>query len=207
MTGWTVDGSNLREYCRSADAAHLQIADGTPTPAHLATSVAVAWDPGALFVGFEASFTSLRSAPASVLRDTESGKTMRLWEHSDVLEVFIGEDVPHTKRYKEFEVAPDSRWIDIDVDHRTEPLDADFGWRSGARFFSHVDSHNGRWYAGLKIPWRALTDADPRGVSWWCNFYRATGRFHGDELFAWSSTGLGPGCFHRFEHFGRLELR
>ncbi len=207
ISGWSVDGSGLREHCRSADAVRLQIADGTPAPAPLATSVAAAWDTDALFIGFEASFLSLRTAPVSVPPEPGSGKTLRLWEQSDVLEMFIGVDVPETGRYREFEIAPDGRWIDIDVDHSAEPLRADFAWRSGAQFHSVVDHDAHRWFAALRIPWRALTDADPREVSWWCNGYRATGRFHGDELFAWSPTGLGPGCFHRFNHFGRLELR
>ncbi len=204
--GLPLETIDLRMRSDESGGVRLSMADGSPAPSHLTTKVSASWNAEALLVLFDASYRSLRLAPDSVPRDPLTGKTMELWTHSDVLEVFIGREVPATRCYREFQVAPDGRWIDIAIDHRTEPLVPDFEWRSGFTFRSEVDAAAGRWRVLFQLPWHALDAGDPTAGTWYCNFYRATGRFHGDELLAWSPPGIGPGCFHRYGHFGVLTL-
>ena len=189
-----------------SDGAELTFADGTPAPLSLRTTVRVSWHRAALYVLFEAVIRSVRCAPASVTIDPVSGKTMRLWESSDVLECFIGPAARSQRRYAEFQVAPDGRWIDIHVDRRTNPVAGDHAWVSGARFRSDLNQSLGRWRAVMELPWTAIGSTPAAGLLLDVNFYRATGRFHGDELLAWSPTGYGPNCFHRVESFGRMVL-
>ncbi len=186
--------------------ASLTFADGTPAPANLQTEIRVFHNTRMFFVLFTAIFEDLRIAPAYVPTEPGNGKTLKLWEHSDVLECFIGPNAAAARRYKEFQVAPDGRFIDIAVDRVANPHSGDMTWNSGARFASTVDVLSKTWRAVMEIPWEAIEVDSSRTFVVECNFYRATGTFHGDELLAWSPTGYGEKCFHRVEHFGRLQI-
>lgn len=186
-------------------SAVLSFADGSVVPPHLHTSIRSAWNESSLFVLFEVTYSRLRLTPENVPREP-SGKTLRLWEHSDVVECFIGSNAAATRRYKEFQVAPDGRWIDIAIDQNADTCTGDMLWISGARFRSTVDHPSNCWRAIMDIPWRSLGISPLLHTVLDCNFYRATGKFHGDELYAWSPTGYGDNCFHRAEKFGKLEI-
>jgi len=194
-----------REDLFAADAVQLSMADGTPPPAHLATSVVCFWDETSLSVLFRAQYLRLRTLPAGYGGGVV-GKTLHLWEQSDVLEVFIGREVRSVLTYGEFQVAPDGRWLDSRVRLDEEMILLDTAWESGLRVASVIDVRNNLWRAGMEIPWSAFGTAPPSTCRWDMNCYRATGRFHGDELLAWSPTGYGEGCFHRPDRFGVLEV-
>jgi hypothetical protein len=180
------------------------MADGLEAPSFLATTAESWWNDHALFVLFEGSFRQLRLSPEP--EPQAPGKTLQLWELSDVYEFFIGPDARQTRKYKEFQVAPDGRWLDIDVDRSGSESHADHDWSSGCRCTSLVDRERKIWRSVLQIPWESLGAGPDHTGEWHCNFYRATGRFHGDELLSWSPTGYGPHCFHRPEHFGNLLI-
>jgi hypothetical protein len=186
-------------------SAVLSFADGSVVPPHLHTSIRTVWNEDSLFILFEAAFLELRLAPVDVPVEP-SGKTLKLWEHSDVVECFIGSDAASTRRYKEFQVAPDARWTDVSIEPIADARAGGMMWTSGARFHSTVDHQTHRWRAIIDIPWRSLEILPLLHARIDCNFYRATGRFHGDEILTWSPTGYGENCFHRVEKFGRLEI-
>jgi hypothetical protein len=178
----------------------LLFADGSLAPEHLATRVTCYFNERSFFALFHGTYERLRLAPAATSTEP-SGKTMKLWELSDVFEVFIGPEARTSRRYKEFQASPDGRWIDIDV--LNEPgRRADYEWVSGVKIVSTVDHLLQRWYCAFEIPWSGLGGFVPELHG---NFYRATGRFHGDELLAWSPPGTGERCFHRSECFGTIR--
>lgn len=185
--------------------ANLSFADGSPAPPHLRTEIRLFWTEDSLFVLYDAAFSRLRQTPATHPVEP-SGKTLNLWEMSDVLECFIGPNALATSRYKEFQVAPDGRWIDIAIDRRIDPNASDATWISGGRFTSVIDDARRTWRAAMQLPWRSLDVIPVLGTILECNFYRATGTYHGDELLAWSPTGYGEACFHRVDKFGVIEL-
>ncbi len=186
-------------------AVQLTMADGSRPPDSLATFVAFYWNEQHLFALFQASFSTLRVIPSTTGKGP-GGKTPHLWEQSDVLEVFIGQSARMQLAYSEFQVAPDGRWLDTRVRLDEGMILLDTSWDSGLCVSSVVDDVRHLWHAAMQIPWSSLGGPDPSRHNWDVNCYRASGRFHGDELLAWSPTGYGEGCFHRPDRFGTLVL-
>lgn len=99
------------------------------------------------------------------------GPRDRLWER-DVVEMFLGADWEHIRRYREFEIAPTGDWIDlaIDLDRRSY----DRSWRSGWSAAARIDGPV--WYAAARIPLSSVS-ANPvkAGTKWRANLYRIDG--------------------------------
>ncbi|NUN69764.1 MAG: hypothetical protein HUU02_08655 [Bacteroidetes bacterium] len=182
-------------------ADHLLMVDGTEPPSTIDTQVGIEWNENGFIVCFRGRFNTLRLAPP-VEPSPHQGKTYHLWELSDVYEVFMGVDAARTLRYKEFQVSPDARWIDIDVDKNLGI--SNHHWYSGLQCRSVVDQEMKIWSSVIELPWNCFGQHRRTEDHWNINLYRATGAFHGDELLAWSPTGTGPKCFHRPEHFGTI---
>lgn len=206
------DRSTLRDHLGrslwdSERAATLLFADGRPVPPTLATRVLCCWNDRYLTVLFEGRCLSLRYPPEGTPADPATGKTLKLWELSDVFEFFVIPDVHDRSEYREFQVSPDGRWFDAAISGRGSERHADTGWDSHSRFGSVVGTDDVMiWRAGMEIPWAALGVSARKGLTVAANFYRATGRFHGDELIAWSPTGYGERAFHRTEKYGLMQL-
>lgn len=181
----------------------LSFADGSRVPPELMTQVGVEWNERSLFVYFRGRFETLRSA-TNLSPEMLQKKTYRLWEVSDVYEVFIGPKAVRNRMYKEFQAAPDNRWIDIDVFNALGT--SNHHWYSGCRMKSFVDNEMKIWSAVFELPWNCFGASYDTEPDWNVNFYRATGKFHGDELLAWSPVGTGEKCFHRPQHFGRIQF-
>ncbi len=181
------------------------MADGIPAPPELATSVRCFWNDLHFFAVFCCRYRELNVIPDTP-KSPAGRKTPRLWEQSDVVEVFIGAGARETCQYFEIQVAPDGRWMDMRIVKTANGLLQDPDWQSGVRCKSFIDGTANEWRAALAVPWKSLDARAAPGIPWDCNFYRASGRIHGDELLAWAPTGYGEQCFHRPEKFGRLEL-
>jgi hypothetical protein len=181
----------------------LCFADGTEPPQSLATSIGVEWNDHGLLVYFRGRFEHLRLIDDDQ-KDRLNSKTYKLWEQSDVFEVFIGVNAKQTKLYKEFQVSPDARWIDIDVNKQLGI--SNHHWYSGIQCKSFIDHEMKIWTSVFELPWSCFGSHKKTDDVWNANFYRASGQFHGEELLAWSPTGYGEKCFHRPEHFGRIEF-
>lgn len=191
------------EILRKPMTESLSYADGTTVPDYLTTSVAAEWNDGGIFVFFRGAFRSLRYA-TNTAGELLHKKTHHLWEKSDVFEVFIGPDASRRKMYKEFQADPEGRWVDIDVWNALGT--SNHFWHSGCAVRSMIDQPKKIWASVFYFPWRCF-DADRLFAGEWnVNFYRASGKYHGDELLAWSPVGTGPRCFHRPEHFGVMEF-
>lgn len=181
--------------------ASLMMADGTQAPQAISTDFRIDYTDEGLIVLFRGKFERLRCAEGLDVEEG-TGKSHGLWMHSDVYEIFIGPNARGTGLYKEFQVSPDGRFIDISV-NRAEGK-SDTSWRSGMKCRSFVNDAKKTWCAAMELPWNCF-DTDYRSdCEWNANVYRATGNYHGDELLAWSATGCGDGAFHRYEQFGRI---
>lgn len=181
----------------------LCFADGTEPPQSLATRIGIEWNDNGLLIYFRGRFEQLR-----LIADNErigfKTKTYKLWEQSDVFEVFIGVNSKQTNLYKEFQVSPDGRWIDIDVNRQLGI--SNHHWYSGLECKSYIDNDMKIWSSVLELPWSCFGLNMKTNDVWYANFYRASGAYHGEELLAWSPTGYGEKCFHRPQHFGRIEF-
>ncbi|KAB2926023.1 MAG: hypothetical protein F9K22_01660 [Bacteroidetes bacterium] len=181
----------------------LSFNDGRPVPETIRTEAGLQWNDRGLLAFFRGRFITLRGEtilPPGVLEQ----KTKHLWEKSDVFELFVGPGAAESRMYKEFQVAPNGEWIDIDVFLALGTSNHD--WYSGCAMRSFVDEGERRWCAVMELPWTCFGARPETERPWYVNFYRASGAFHGDELLAWSPVGTGPKCFHRPEHFGRIEF-
>ena len=181
----------------------LYRADGTEPPQTLATGVGGEWNDNGVLIYFRGRFENLRMLSKEKTIEV-STKTYKLWEQSDVFEVFIGVNAKQTKLYKEFQVSPDARWIDIDVNKQLGI--SNHHWYSGFQCKSFIDEEMKIWTSVFELPWSCFGLNKKTDDVWYANFYRASGAFHGEELLAWSPTGYGEKCFHRPEHFGKIEF-
>lgn len=168
--------------------------DGSPCPESLATYVQTAWDDSSLYCKFEGKYDSLVLAPES-----STGKTMRLWEKSDVFELFVSPDC--NRKYREFQVAPDGKFIDLAIDAEKDERVSDFDWKSG--FCNQTVSSSNLWTSILTIPWSAFKGTAPQvNEEWRVNFYRIVSPVAGTKYLAWSP--VGKIAFHQPEKFGKL---
>ncbi|HET8546748.1 MAG TPA: carbohydrate-binding family 9-like protein [Bryobacteraceae bacterium] len=130
-------------------------------------------------------------------------ETSRLWEW-DVAEVFIGWDADNIHQYKEFQVSPQSEWVDLDIDAKNRRPDA-WMWNSGFRVKGRVEEARKVWYGEMQIPWKTI---DPRpvkaGNELRLNLYRWQGPKAKRVGIAWQPTGAAN--YHVPESFGRIVL-
>src|SRR5690242_13106848 len=128
----------------------------------LETEVRVLWSPEMLYLRFVCRYREI-----FVFEDSDpSGRRDHLWDR-DVAEAFLQppEPVRHgsggdgtgaltraPKSYKEFEVAPNGMWIDLDI---LPGGRADL--KSGLTRSVHLDEAQKLWTAELAIPMKSLT--------------------------------------------------
>jgi len=193
----TNNGTLLDSVWNDCEEVRLSMFDGEPAPLHLVTTVKTFWTENYLYMGFTGTFDTLhfvRNLPIG----ERSGKTYRLWVFDDVMECFIAPEAISKKAYREFQVSPDSRWIDISIDGEKRKFD--MNWQSHFIARSSVDSEQKVWTAVMQIPWSAFDHKPRHGEIWHCNFYRSTPDMK--FLLAWSPVGKPD--FHQPEKFGDI---
>ena len=160
------------------------------------TQVRLLWTSSHLYLRFECRYREL-----CVFEDSEAnGRRDHLWDR-DVAEVFLQPDPSRPRHYKEFEVAPNGMWIDLDI----SPAGlADL--KSGLRRSVFLNRKSGMWAAELSIPTAALTPHFSPDQPWRANFYRVEGRAEPRSYFAWQATGTPQPNFHVPEKFGVLRF-
>jgi benzodiazapine receptor len=170
---------------------------GENPDAKRATEVRVLWTPEILFLRFLAKYQSL-----NVYSDARNdGWRDQLWDR-DVAETFLQPDSSDPLKYKEFEVAPNGFWIDLDISHGAkEEL------RSGLKRRVVLDEKNKMWAADLAIPMRRLTASFDAKHDWRVNFYRVEGPTEPRFYSAWSPTKTEQPNFHVPSKFGTLVFR
>jgi len=159
------------------------------------TELRLLWADDTIFLRFECHYRTIHIFPDSA----PSGRCNQLWER-DVTEVFLQPDRFGEKYYKEFEVAPNGLWLDLDI--------APSGLRhikSGMKSLVQIDHEQKVWNSQLAIPFESLTSTFDPAKSWRVNFFRCEGvepeRFYS----AWQPTGTAEPNFHVPEKFGVLR--
>jgi alpha-galactosidase len=110
-------------------------------------------------------------------------------------------DTPYAS-YKEFEVAPNGMWIDLDI------IPSGRGdLKSGLTRSVHVDAKRKIWTAELAIPMKALTASFDPAATWRVNFYRVEGKAEPRKYMAWQPTMTPHPNFHVPERFGSLRFK
>lgn len=158
------------------------------------TEVRLLWTPEYLFLRFAARYRSITVFPDSA----PNGRRDRLWER-DVAEAFLQPPLGELRRYREFEVAPNGMWIDLDIGpgqlHHLE---------SGMRRRVRLLEPEKTWIAELAIPIKSITANFEPAKEWRVNFYRVEGPGEPRFYSAWQPTGTPQPNFHVPEKFGRL---
>lgn len=198
-TDITNNGALLDNVWEDCEEVPLSLFDGEPAPLHLVTTVKTFWTENYLYIGFAGTFDTLHFVK-KLPTGEKTGKTYRLWAFDDVMECFIGPEARVNKMYREFEVSPDSRWIDIAVDASGERCRTDMNWQSRLIAKSSVDSEQKVWTVVMQIPWSAFDHRPQHGETWHCNFYRSMP----DETFLLAWSPVGKPDFHQPEKFGDI---
>jgi alpha-galactosidase len=163
----------------------------------LETEVRCLWSPDVLYLRFVCRYHEL-----FVFEDSDpNGRRDHLWDR-DVAEAFLQPPPATGKNYKEFEVAPNSMWIDLLV----SPLGLE-NLRSGLSRSVYVDEARRIWSAELAVPMKALTESYSPQQSWRVNFYRVEGKSEPRRYMAWQPTHTPQPNFHVPEKFGTMIFR
>jgi len=179
------------------------------------TEVRALWSPEMLYLRFACKYRDL-----FVFEDSDAnGRRDHLWDR-DVAEAFLqppdaipgavgefknaGEQTSPDGRkfYKEFELAPNGMWIDLDISPQGL---ADL--KSGLTRSVVVVEERKTWIAELALPMRALTRNFDPNESWQVNFYRVEGKTEPRRYMAWRPTHTPQPNFHVPEAFGLLTFR
>jgi alpha-galactosidase len=163
----------------------------------LETEVRVLWSPEMLYLRFVCRYREL-----FVFEDSEpNGRRDHLWDR-DVAEAFLQPPPATGKNYKEFEVAPNGMWIDLDISPSGL---ADL--KNGLTRSVHLDEERRIWTAELAIPMKSLTTHFDPTQPWRANFYRVEGKIEPRKYMAWQPTHTPQPNFHVPEKFGTLHFK
>jgi hypothetical protein len=131
-------------------------------------------------------------------------ETPRLWNW-DVAEAFIGSDFEHIARYREFQVSPQSEWVDLAIDRDNPKGQEGMKWNSGYAVKARIDAAARIWYGVMRIPFSAIdTRAPEPGRELRIGLFRIAG-VTTKKHYAWQPTGQET--FHVPQAFGVLRLR
>ena len=172
----------------------------------LETGIQVLWSAETLYLRFVCRYREI-----FVFDDSDpNGRRDHLWDR-DVAEAFlqppsasnaaVAQTGLNSRRYKEFEIAPNGMWIDLDI---SEAGLADL--KSGLRRSVHLDPSQKLWAAELAIPMPALTSEFDPSKPWRANFYRVEGRTEPRRYMAWRPTHTPEPNFHVPQAFGSLRF-
>jgi hypothetical protein len=170
---------------------------GKPVHGH-ESEVRAQWTRDNLYFLFICPYEELHLKPDP----STTAETYGLWNW-DVAEVFIGSDFQNISKYKEFELSPQSEWVDLDIDLANPHHEDGWTWNSGFQVAARIDAAKKTWYGFMRIPYRAVDSRVARpGNELRINFYRSQGPDH--KTITWQPTGKPT--FHAPESFGTLRL-
>ena len=164
------------------------------------TEIRSRWTPKYLYFLFTCPYEQLNLKPEP---KTET-ETNELWKW-DVAEVFIGSDFKNIRRYKEFEISPQSEWIDLDINLDAPRHEDGWVWNSGFQASARIDQPAKVWYAFMRIPYQSVDTRDAAaGNKFRVNFFRSQGAQPNRKSILWQPTNRPT--FHVPEVFGTLQL-
>jgi hypothetical protein len=162
------------------------------------------WTQDALYVLFWGPYDTLHLKPDP---DTQR-ETYKLWFFDD-FELYLGSNFDNINLYYEFEISPQSEFLDLAIDATREKpgWNDEYLWNSGMTVKSRIDREKKIWYGEMRIPISAI-DKRPAaaGNEFRVNVYRLQSAGQGKKIhfLAWQPTGeWNP---HRPKKFGILRL-
>lgn len=159
------------------------------------------WTSQHLYLLFICGYETLNLKP----EPNPSVETPRLWTW-DVAEAFIGSEIGPITRYREFQVSPQSEWVDLDIDRANPKGQAGMAWNSGYSVKSRIDASAKVWYGLMRIPFSAIdTQAPQPGRNLRMGLFHLAGLDPAKQHYAWQPTGEAN--FHVPKAFGTLRLR
>ena len=163
----------------------------------LQTTVRALWSQRDLYLRFQCRYRDL-----FVFNDADPNRRReRLWER-DVAEAFLQPDPSRERYYREFEVAPNGMWIDLDVFPGGIA-----NLHSGMKSSVALNEKAHTWAAELAIPMKALTSRFDPKAEWRVNFYRVEGRQERRSYLAWQPTRTPEPNFHVPSAFGKMKFQ
>ncbi len=166
-----------------------------PDP-ELETEVRLLWSLETLYLRFFCRYREL-----FIFADSDAnGRRDHLWDR-DVAEAFFQPDHFSERYYKEFEVAPNGMWIDLDV--KPSGL-ADL--KSQLNLSVNMNEQTRIWTAEMAIPLVAITRNFDPGATWRANFCRIEGKAEPRRYLAWRPTHTPVPNFHVPEAFGTIRF-
>lgn len=210
-----IDAANSAGEWHAAEPVcfHTDWQGKNPDPA-LETEVRVLWSPEMLYLRFVC-----RCREIFVFGDSDAGgRRGHLWER-DVVEVFLQPPESMAKMaraascsasepksryrafYKEFEVAPNGMWLDLDISP-AGPANLHSGLVRSACLYEKEKI----WMTELSIPMKSLTARFDPALPWRANFYRVEGKAEPRHYLAWQPTRTPEPDFHVPEAFGTLRF-
>ena len=134
-----------------------------------------------------------------------AAETPRLWTW-DVAEAFIGSDFDRIGYYKEFQVSPQSEWVDLGIDRDNPKTQEGMAWNSGYTVKGRIDAPARIWYGEMKIPFKAIDARTPeQGRELRIGIFRLAGPSTARVQYIWRPSGEPN--FHVPKAFGILRLR
>ena len=127
---------------------------GQPIPGP-PTEIRSRWTREHLYLLYICPYTELNLKPDPV----PTAETSGLWNW-DVAEAFIGSDFERIGRYKEFQVSPQSEWVDLDIDRDNRKSNRVRAGTPAIRSRARIDTQAHVWYGMMRIPFAAI-DARP----------------------------------------------
>jgi hypothetical protein len=191
---------NASQWKRATSVWAENDARGTPTPGHK-TEIRSLWTDKNLYFLFVCPYESLHLIP----KPSTTSETNKLWEW-DVAEIFVGADFENIRHYREFQVSPQSEWVDLDIDRDHPKPEGGWMWNSGFEVKGRIDAGKKIWYGEMRIPIHTIDSRPPRdGNEMRINFYRLQGPPPNRKNIAWQPTNQRS--HHVPEAFGRLVLK
>lgn len=164
------------------------------------TTARVLWSQEALYLRFDCRYREI-----FVFEDSDpNGRRDFLWDR-DVAEVFLQPDPSRERYYKEFEVAPNGMWVDLDI-FPGGRSDLRSGLQRSVFLDEQMNDQRRTWAAELAIPMKCLTSQFDPSAIWRANFYRVEGAAEPRAYMAWQPTRTPEPNFHVPGSFGRLRF-
>ena len=170
-------------------------------PVHgVATEIRSRWTSGNLYLLYLCPYDELNLKP----NPSTTHETSRLYEW-DVVEAFLGSEFDHIGHYAEFEMSPQSEWVDYDIDRDHKDKGLGEAWNSGFKVLARVDAARKMWYGEMEIPFASIDKRKPApGLELRAGLYRCAGVNPSRVYVAWQPTGAKS--FHVPSAFGILRL-
>ena len=174
--------------------------DGSPVPGP-PMDVRSRWTREYLYLMYSCPYQELNLKPDP----TPGVETPRLWNW-DVAEAFIGSDFDRIGFYKEFQVSPQSEWVDLAIDRDNPKTQEGMAWSSGYTVKGRIDPTARVWYGEMRIPFTAIDARTPeKGRELRIGIFRLAGPSAARVQYIWRPSGEPN--FHIPKAFGILRLR